>query len=113
MITRKNIVSLLTTSAIAFCIGTPARADSLVAAAQATAAVVRDEHDHNLQRDIKTAIGADPELNTAHIAVSAHAGRVTLAGVAVNEDQRARAQRTVLNVRGVRLVENALELAER
>ncbi|NMF98128.1 BON domain-containing protein [Aromatoleum toluolicum] len=113
MITRKNIASFLTTSAIAFCVGAPAQADSLVAVAQATAAVARDEHDHNLQREIKSAIGADPELRAAHIAVSAHAGRVTLAGVVVNEEQRARAQRTALNVRGVRLVENALELAER
>ncbi|WP_211169092.1 BON domain-containing protein [Aromatoleum toluvorans] len=75
--------------------------------------MARDEHDHNLQREIKSAIGADPELRATHIAVSAHAGRVTLAGVVVNDEQRTRAQRTVQGVRGVRTVENVLEVAER
>lgn len=113
MITRQNIVSVLTTSALAFCGNSSAQADSMVAAAQATATVARDEPDHNLQREIKNAIGADPELRTAHIAVSAHSGRVTLAGVVVSEEQRGRAQRTALDVQGVRLVENALEVADR
>lgn len=112
-IARQTIASVLTTTAIAFSIGSPAQAASLAAAAQATTPIISDERDRSLQREIKSALGADPALRDAHIAVSTHSGQVTLAGVVTSDDQRSRAQRTAMAVRGVREVENILEVAER
>ncbi len=109
MIKRQTIVTLLSTTAIAFAIAPPARAESLVAAVQA-AAPSRVERSGGLQQVVKAALGAEPELHGSRIAVSAHAGQVTLAGVVGTEAQRALAVRTAAAIRGVDAVENALEL---
>jgi len=111
-IARQTVASVLARTAIAFSIGTAAQAASLAAAAQATTPIISDEHDRTVQREIKTALGADPAMRNAHIAVSAHSGLVTLAGVVTSDEQRGRAQRTAMAVHGVREVENILEVAE-
>ncbi|NMG76530.1 BON domain-containing protein [Aromatoleum diolicum] len=111
-IARQTVASVLTTTAIAFSICTAAEAASLAAAAQATTPIISDERDRHVQREIKTALSADPGLRNSHIAVSAHSGLVTLAGVVTSDEQRGRAQRAAMAVRGVREVENILEVAE-
>ena len=113
MIKRQTIASVLTTTATAFSICLPAYAASLAAAVQATTPVATDDLDRNLQREIKAALGADSALRGAYIAVSTHSGQVTLAGVVISDEQHGRAQRTAMAVRGVREVENILEVAER
>lgn len=113
MITRQTIVSILTTTAIAFSIAPPALASSMAAAAQATTPVLGDERDRSTQREVKNAIVADPDLAQAHIAVSARSGQVTLAGVVRSAEQRERAQRAAGAVRGVRAVDNAIEVVGR
>lgn len=108
MIRRQTVASVLTTTAIAFCIAhTPAQAADM-----ASAAAPPDERDRSLQRDVKSALVADPALQQTHIAVFAEGGRVTLAGVVTTAEQRDRAQRNAMAVRGVRQVENAIEVTE-
>jgi len=113
MITRQTIASVLTTTAIAFAIVPSAYAASMAAAAQATTPVGGDDRDRRTQRDVKNVLVADPELGDAHIAVSAHGGQVTLAGVVRREEQRLRAQRAAATVHGVRAVDNAIEVLDR
>lgn len=108
MIRRKTIASVLTTTAIAFSIApTPARAADM-----ASAAAPPNERDRGLQRDVKSALVADPALQQTHIAVFAEGGQVTLAGVVTTAAQRERAQRNAMTVRGVRQVENTIEVTE-
>ena len=113
MTTRQTIASVLTTTAIAFAIAPPVHAASMAAAAQATTPVLGDERDRKTQREIKHALGADPALGGSHIAVSTRSGQVTLAGVVRNEEQRLRAHRAAATVRGVRAVDNVIEVVDR
>jgi hypothetical protein len=114
MITRQSIATLLTTTAIAYSICSPAQAASLVAAAQATLRdPATDDHDRGLQEAVKGALVADDTLRGCYVAVSARDGRVTLSGVVRDASQLARALQTAMAVPGVRAVDNALEVAAR
>jgi hyperosmotically inducible periplasmic protein len=112
MIKRQTVASVLTTTALAFCIAaSAAEAASMASAAQATSAAAADPR--GLQREIRSAITADPFLRGAHIAVFTSDGDVTLAGVVSTEEQRGRAQKVATAVRGVRRVDNVIEVADR
>lgn len=111
MTTRNTIASILTTTAIAFSIAPPAYASSIAAAAQATTPIAGDDRDRGLQQQIRKALGRDAILQGSHIAVSARAGAVTLAGVVRSEAQKLRAQTAVQRLNGVTFVKNALEVA--
>ena len=114
MITRQSIATLLTTTAIAYSICSPAQAASLVAAAQATLRdPAADDHDRSLQEAVKGALVAADTLRGCYVAVSARDGRVTLSGVVRDASQLARALQTAMAVPGVRAVDNALEVAAR
>ncbi|MGC4405190.1 BON domain-containing protein [Methyloversatilis sp. MC4-4] len=114
MITRQSIATLLTTTAIAYSICSPAQAASLVAATQATLRdPVTDDRDRGLQEAIKGALGGDEALRGCYVAVSARDGRVTLSGVVRDASQLARTLQTAMAVPGVRAVDNALEVAGR
>ncbi len=63
-----------------------------------------------LRHDVKRALRGDSALGGTHIAVSAREGVVTLAGVVGSEAQRRRAIEVAAGVRGVRAVEDALEV---
>lgn len=63
-----------------------------------------------LQHAVKSALRADPWLDGALIAVSSRDGEVTLAGVVVSPQQRSRAQQLTAATRGVRGVDNVLEV---
>jgi len=67
-------------------------------------------HDGQLRHAVKDVLRADPALDGALIAVSARDGEVTLAGVVVSSEQRFRAQQLTAATRGVREVDNVLEV---
>jgi hyperosmotically inducible protein len=113
MITRQRIVTVLTTTAIAYSICSPTHAASLVSVAQATSREpVANDLDRSLQNDIRAALGADPELDGSYIAVSSRSGQVTLSGTVRDAGQLARVLQTAISVTGVRQIDNALEVGD-
>lgn len=109
---RHIILGFITTTAIAYSICTPAQAAELVAGSNA---YVSDgevgEGDRRLLEKVKGALGADAALEGCYVAVAAHDGRVSLAGVVQDATQLARVLQSILAIPGVREVENGLEVA--
>jgi len=111
MIARQRIVTVLTTTAIAYSICSPTQAANLVGVAQSKQREpVANDLDHSLQNDIRAALGADPALDDCSIAVSSLSGQVTLSGTVRDAVQLARALQTAMSVPGVRQIDNALEV---
>lgn len=112
MITRQRIVTVLTTTAIAYSICSPTQAAGLVGAARLQAREpATDDVDHSLQNAIQVAFRADRALDGIDVAVASHAGDVTLSGTVRDAAQLARVLQTALSVAGVRRVDNALAVA--
>lgn len=115
MINSKGLHAVLWTTAVAVSIALPVRGAGREALApdpdpDPVAIQGVAGHDRVVRHDVKTALGADPVLEGAHIAVSARDGHVTLAGVVTSEAQRQRALALAWGTRGVRLVDNALDV---
>ena len=111
MINSKGLHAVLWTTAVAVSIALPVRGAGREALAPDPVAMQGVAgHDRVVRHDVKTALGADPVLEGAHIAVSARDGHVTLAGVVTSEAQRQRALALAWGTRGVRLVDNALDV---
>lgn len=114
MITRHRIATVLTTTAIAYSICSPAQAVGIATVTRAQMREpVADDRDRGLQQDIKSALGADDELSGCQVAITARGGRVTLSGRVPDAGQLARVLQTTMSVPGVRGVDNALEITER
>ncbi|MDP3288451.1 MAG: BON domain-containing protein, partial [Methyloversatilis sp.] len=91
MICRQRIVTVLTTTAIAYSICSPTQAANLVGVAQfKSREPVANDLDHSLQNDIKAALGAEPALDGCSVAVSSRSGQVTLSGTVRDAVQLAR-----------------------
>ena len=113
MITRQRIVTVLTTTAIAYSICSPTQAAGLVGAARLQAhEPVTGDVDRSLQNAIQIALRADRALDGIDVAVSSHAGDVTLSGTVRDAAQLARVLQPALSVAGVRRIDNALAVAE-
>ena len=111
MIISKGLHAVVWTTAVVVSIALPVRGAAREAlAADPVAMQGVAGHDRVVRHDVKTALGADPVLEGAHIAVSARDGHVTLAGVVTSEAQRQRALALAWGTRGVRLVDNALDV---
>jgi hyperosmotically inducible protein len=105
------LYAVVCTTAVAVSVAQPGRSATREALAQAPAETLHVAgRDSLVRHDIKTALVADPALEGAHIAVSARDGHVTLAGVVTSEAQRQRALALAWGTRGVRLVDNALDV---
>jgi len=113
MISRQRIVTVLTTTAIAYSICSPTQAANLVGVAQSKQREpVANDLDHSLQNDIRAALGADPALEGCTITVSSLSGQVTLSGTVRDAVQLARVLQTAMSVPGVRQIDNALEVGD-
>lgn len=113
MICRQRIVTVLTTTAIAYSICSPTEAANLVGVAQSKSREpVANDLDHSLQNDIKAALGAEPALDGCSVAVSSRSGQVTLSGTVRDAVQLARVLQTAMSVPGVRHIDNALEVGD-
>jgi hyperosmotically inducible protein len=113
LINSKGLHAVVWTTAVAVSIALPVRGAGREALAPDPDPVAIQGvagHDRVVRHDVKTALGADPVLEGAHIAVSARDGHVTLAGVVTSEAQRQRALALAWGTRGVRLVDNALDV---
>lgn len=114
MIKRHTIAALLATTALAYGICPPAQAAGFVEAARPVLPDPGpDDQDRSLRDAIRGALAADRSLSGCYVAVSAHAGRVTLGGVVQDASQLARILQTAASIPGVRAVDNGLELAGR
>ncbi|MBU0603507.1 MAG: BON domain-containing protein [Gammaproteobacteria bacterium] len=114
MISRHTIATVLTTTAIAYSISTPAQAASLASIAQIGAREpVTDDRDRGLADRIKAVLDADSDLQGSALAIEARGGHVTLSGVVLDAHQLSRALQATLAVPGVRDVDTALEIAGR
>jgi hyperosmotically inducible protein len=112
MITRQRIVTVLTTTAIAYSICSPTQAAGLVGAVRPQAREpVSDDVDRTLQNAIRVALRTDPLLDGIDVAVSANGGDVMLTGSVRDAVQLARVLQTALSVAGVRRIDNALAVA--
>lgn len=113
MITRQRIVTVLTTTAIAYSICSPTQAAGLVGGARLQAREpVTNDLDHSLQDDIRAALRADPALDGSDVAVSSRSGQVKLSGTVSDAGQLARVLQAVLSVPGVLQIDNALEVGD-
>ncbi|WP_018413197.1 BON domain-containing protein [Methyloversatilis thermotolerans] len=108
---RHIILGFISTTAMAYSICTPAQAAELVAESIVQIADGHaDERDRRLQERVKGALHAEASLDGCYVAVAAHDGRVSLAGVVRDATQLARVLQTIVAIPGVREVDNGLEV---
>lgn len=113
MITRQRIVTVLTTTAIAYSICSPVQAASFASIAQAKfREPIANDFDRDLQDDVKTALGNALALDVSDVVVASHDGQITLSGTVRDAIQLARALQTTLTVSGVRRIDNALAVRD-
>jgi osmotically-inducible protein OsmY len=105
MITRQRIATVLTTTAMAYSICSPAQAAGLVGVIRPDMReAIVDDADRALKNAVRAALGVDG----IDVSVSSHNGEVTLAGVMRNAAELARVLQAAMSVPGVRQIDNAL-----
>jgi hyperosmotically inducible protein len=87
--------------------GKPKHADGAISAPEAESA-----QDARLSAQVEAAIGAEPELRGASIAIRTEAGVVTLSGTAPHPELRSLAAQVALSVEGVKHVRNELQISQ-
>lgn len=113
MITRQRIVTVLTTTAIAYSICSPVQAASFVGIAQTKSREpVASALDRDLQDDIRATLGNAPALDVSEVVVASRNGQVSLSGSVRDAVQLACVLQTALSVPGVRHLDNALEIRD-
>ena len=87
--------------------GNPKHSDGAVGAPEA-----ESPQDARLSERVEAAIGAEPELRGASIAIRTEAGVVTLSGTAPHPELRSLAAQVALSVEGVKHVRNELQISQ-